>query len=70
VLNVSARWVSQKLSAHDRHWWVASSRELLVHTHVTKNCFVVVWLLGTKCDIYHWDPLNKLEFMFLAATFL
>ena len=19
-----------------------------VHTHVTKNCFVVVWLLGTK----------------------
>jgi len=34
-----------------------------VHTHVTKNCFVVVWVLGTKRWIYHWAPLSKLEFM-------
>jgi len=45
---MSARWVSQNLSAHDRHQRVASSHELLVHTHATKNCFVVIWLLGTK----------------------
>jgi len=38
----------QNLSAHDRHQWVALSQELLVHTHATKNCFVIVWLLGTK----------------------
>jgi len=29
VLNVSARWVSQNLSAHDPCQWVASSQELL-----------------------------------------
>jgi len=29
VLHVSARWVSQNLSAHDRHWRVASSHEPL-----------------------------------------
>jgi len=63
MLNVSARRVSQNLSAHDRHWQVASSQELLVHTHVTKNCFVVVWLMGTNMWIYHWAPLSKSEFM-------
>jgi len=47
VLPVYARWVSQNLSAHDRHWRVTIS-SCWVHTHVTKNCFVVVWLLGTK----------------------
>ena len=26
MLNVSARWVSQNLRTHDRHWRVASSR--------------------------------------------
>jgi len=44
VLRVSARWVSQNLSAHDRHWRVSP----WVHAQVTKNCFVVVSLLGTK----------------------
>ena len=40
---------SPKISVH-----VIGIGELLhlkscwVHTHVTKNCFVVVWLLGTK----------------------
>jgi len=29
VLNVSALWVCQNLSAHDRCQWVASSQELL-----------------------------------------
>jgi len=29
VLHVSARWVSQNLSAHNRHWRVASSHEPL-----------------------------------------
>ena len=29
MLNVSARWVSQNLSAHDRCQWVATSQELL-----------------------------------------
>ena len=29
VLNVSALWVSQTLSAHDQHWRVALSQELL-----------------------------------------
>jgi len=45
--------------AHDWHWRVASSQELLGSYTVTKNCFVVVWLLGTKRDL----PLGKLEFM-------
>jgi len=59
MLNVSARRVSQNLSAHDRHWQVASSQELLVHTHVTKNCL----FNGDKTWIYHRAPLSKLEFM-------
>ena len=32
-----------------------------VHTHVAKNCFVVVWLLGTKCAFTigtHTHPFN------------
>ena len=29
MLNVSALWVSQNLSAHDRCQWVASSQQLL-----------------------------------------
>jgi len=37
---------SPKISVHIQ--WVTSSQELLVHTHATKNCFIVVWLLGTK----------------------
>ena len=38
VYHVSPRWVSKNVSAHDRCQWVASSQELLVHIHVTKNC--------------------------------
>ena len=34
-----------------------------VYTHVTKNCFVVVWFTGDKTWIYHWAPVSKLEFM-------
>ena len=47
VQHVSARWVAQNLGAHDRHRRVASSRAA-GFTHVTKNCFVIVWLMGTK----------------------
>jgi len=48
MLLLPACWVSQNLSAHDRHRRVASSQELLVHTQVAKNCFVDIWLLETK----------------------
>ena len=35
-----------------------------VHTQVTNNCFVVVWLLGTNCGfIIGIHPLSKSEFM-------
>ena len=33
-----------------------------VHTQVTENCFVFIWLLG-KTWIYLWDSISKLEFM-------
>jgi len=58
---MSARWVSQNLSAHDRHWRVTSSQELLGSCTSDKELFVVVWLLETI--YYHWVPLSKLEFM-------
>jgi len=54
VLHVSARWVSQNLSAHDWHQWWLHHKSSWVHAQVTKNCFVVV---------YHWAPLSKLEFI-------
>jgi len=47
-LHVSAGCVSQNLSAHDWHWQVASSQELLGSCTSDKNCFVVIWLLRTK----------------------
>ena len=37
------------LSAHDQHWWVASSQELLGSYTSDKQFFVVNWLSGTTC---------------------
>ena len=41
--------VSPKISRHiiGINGWLHLKR-CWVHTHVTKNCFVVIWLLGTK----------------------
>ena len=52
--------VSPKISVHTISigGWLHLKR-CWVHTQVTKNCFVVVWLLGTKGDIYHWAHLAK-----------
>jgi len=63
VLHVSARWVSQNLSAHDRHWRVASSQELLRSYTCDKELFCRRLDTGDKLWIYLWDPLSKLKFM-------
>ena len=63
MLHVSARWVSQNLSAHDRHWRVASSQELLGSYTSDKELFCCRLVTGDKTWIYHWAPLSKLEFM-------
>ena len=50
VLRVSARWISQNLNAHDRHWRVVSTQELLGLYTSDKELFcrrLVTW-------IYHW----------------
>jgi len=48
VLHVSAHWFA-KISVH---MIVVSGwlhlKSCWVHTQVIKNCFVIVWLLGTK----------------------
>jgi len=62
-LNVSANWVSQNLSAHDCHQRVASSQELLGSHTSDKELFCCQLITGDRTLIYHWDPLNKLEFM-------
>ena len=46
------------LSAHDQHWWVASSQELLGSYTSDKEM-----LCRDKTWIYHWALLSKLEFM-------
>jgi len=63
VLHVSARWVSQNLSAHDRHWWVALSQELLGSYTSDEELFCHCLVTGDKTWIYHWAPLSKLEFI-------
>jgi len=63
VLHVSARWVSQNPSAHDRHWRVASSQELLSSYTCDKELFCRCLVTGDKMWIYHWAPRSKLEFM-------
>ena len=63
MLHVSARWVSQNLSAHDWHWRVASSQELLGSYTSDKELFCCRLVTGDKTWIYHWAPLSKLEFM-------
>jgi len=45
-------------SAHDRHWRVASSQELLGSYTSDKEM-----LCRDKTWIYHWALLSKLEFM-------
>jgi len=59
VLHVSARWVSQNLSAHGRCQCVASSQELLSD----EELFCCRLVTGDKLWICHWAPLSKLEFM-------
>jgi len=63
MLNVSANWVSQNLSAHDCHQRVASSQELLGSHTSDKELFCCQLVTGDRTLIYHWDPLNKKEFM-------
>jgi len=63
VLNVSALWVSQNLSAHDRCQWVASSQQLLSSYASDEELFCHRLVAGDKLRIYLWDQLNKLEFM-------
>ena len=59
MLHVSARWVSQNLSAHGRCQCVASSQELLSD----EELFCCRFVTGDKLWICHWAPLSKLEFM-------
>ena len=54
VLYVCARCVSQNLSAHDRHWWVASSQELLGSYTSDKELFCRRSVTGDKMRIYLW----------------
>ena len=63
VSHVSARWVSQNLSTHDRHWRVASSQELLGSYTSDEELFCRRFVTGDKTWIYHWVPLSKLEFL-------
>ena len=60
---VSARWVSHNLSAHDQHWRVASSQELLGSYTCDEELFCRRLVTGDKTWIYHWDPLSRLVFM-------
>ena len=55
--------VCQNLSAHDRHWQVASSQELLGSYTSDTELFCCRLVIGDKTWIYRWDPLSKLEFM-------
>jgi len=63
VLHLSALWVSPNLSAHDRCQWVASSQKLLGSYTSDEELFCRRLVTGDKLWIYHWDPLNKLEFV-------
>jgi len=63
VLHVSARWVSQNLSARDWHCRVASPQELLGSYTSNKELFCRRLVTGDKTWIYHWAPLSKLKFM-------
>jgi len=51
VLHVSAHWVSENLSAHDRHWRVASSQELLGSYTSDKELFCCCLVTGTNCGL-------------------
>jgi len=61
---MSARWVSQNLSAHDWHWRVASSQELLGSYAYDEELFCRRSVTGNKTWIYHWAQLSKLEFIY------
>ena len=63
MLNVSALWVSQNLSAYDWCQWVALSQELLSSYTSDKELFCRSLVTGDKMWIYYWDLLSKLEFM-------
>jgi len=52
VLNVSALWVSQNLSAHDQRQWVALSQELLSLYTSDKELFCCHLVTGDKMWIY------------------
>jgi len=61
VLHVSAPWVSQNLSARDRHWRVASSQELLGSYTCDKEMFCRRFVTGDKKRIYHLAPISKIK---------
>jgi len=56
--HVSVGWVSRNVSAHDRHWWAASSQELLGSYTIDKELFCRRLVTGNKTWIYHWAPLH------------
>jgi len=56
--HVSVGWVSRNVSAHDRHWWAASSQELLGSYTIDKELFCRRLVTGDKTWIYHWAPLH------------
>jgi len=63
VLNVSALWVSQNLSARDRLERVPGGfiSRSAAFTH-NRELFCRHSVTGDKTWIYHWDPFSKLEF--------
>ena len=50
---MSDRWFSQNLSARDRHWWVASSQELLGSYTSDREVFCCRLVTVDKTWIYH-----------------
>jgi len=50
---MSDRWFSQNLSARDRHWWVASSQELLGSYTSDREVFCCRSVTVDKTWIYH-----------------
>jgi len=52
---------SPKISLHNRCQWVASSQELLSSYTSDKEMFCRRLVTGNKMWIYHWDPLEFMQ---------
>jgi len=52
---------SPKISVHDRCQWMASSQELLSSYTSDKEMFCRRLVTGDKMWIYHWDPLEFMQ---------